>query len=163
MGTRNHPSEVLQCKPCCQGTWLGCCSPTAAGTAGNTQSYCWLPAALFPPSTHNIWRGMQQSSHSDKSPSHGDSREFSHWFQKDLNSTQEKATLNYCPDSASQDRKAEKQLSCRFPSASCCGGHSLLLQRDGAALGKGTQQKQPCPGAQLLLLQLLSSEEQPRL
>lgn len=100
----------------------------------HSSRHCWLPAALLPPSTHNIWRGMQQCSQSNKSPSHGDSGEFSHWFQKDPNSTQEKAILNYCPDSASQDRKAEKQLSCRFPSASCWrwGGHSLLLQRDGA-------------------------------
>lgn len=39
----------------CQGTWLGCCwrccSPSEAGTAGNTQSYCLLAVALPPCTT----------------------------------------------------------------------------------------------------------------
>lgn len=96
----------------------------------HSSSHCWehterLLASSCPPSSLHMQHlerdGMQQSSHSDKPPSHGDSGEFFHWFQQDQNSTQEKAILNYCPDSASQDRKAEKQLSCRFPSASCCG------------------------------------------
>lgn len=113
MGTGNHPGEVLQCEPCCQGTWLGCCSPTAAGTAGNTQSCCWLPAAFLPPSNTTSGEGGSSpltatNPHRTVTPG-----SFPTGFNK--NPTQEKAILNYCPDSASQDREAEKQLSCRFP------------------------------------------------
>lgn len=80
---------------------------------------------------------MQQSSHSNKSPSHGDSGEFSHWFQQDQNSTQEKAILNWQCKSGQKGREAaELQISfCQLlwgPQSLPAEGWSSLGEGDAA-------------------------------